>query len=76
MVIYHLGFTRASMGPQLDSCGRLASRAGAGAAVKPLQWGRNLTVAEGTAFVLFWGRRLPLQWGRNLTVAEGNATSI
>ena len=40
---------------------------------KSLQWGRNLTVAEGPAFhraiVLHPPRTL--QWGRNLTVAEG-----
>ena len=38
-----------------------------------LQWGRNLTVAEGAKV----GRRqlaeIKLQWGRNLTVAEGDA---
>ena len=36
-----------------------------------LQWGRNLTVAEG----MIWGEETSkmrmLQWGRNLTVAEG-----
>ena len=38
---------RASMGPQLDSCGRMVH--GRHARPKPcaLQWGRNLTVAEG-----------------------------
>ena len=36
-----------------------------------LQWGRNLTVAEGVARVRFQEREQELQWGRNLTVAEG-----
>ena len=38
----------------------------------PLQWGRNLTVAEGVRDRLGarHGARM-LQWGRNLTVAEG-----
>ena len=40
-----------------------------------LQWGRNLTVAEGgvqstACLLLYW-----LQWGRNLTVAEGGDES-
>ena len=39
-------YTRASMGPQLDSCGRIARAAGT-ASFTMLQWGRNLTVAEG-----------------------------
>ena len=38
---------RASMGPQLDSCGRLEGGPPAQAASNALQWGRNLTVAEG-----------------------------
>ena len=37
---------RASMGPQLDSCGRRAVGVPAAGPV-PLQWGRNLIVAEG-----------------------------
>ena len=36
----------ASMGPQLDSCGRPVSGGGGGGG-RGLQWGRNLTVAEG-----------------------------
>ena len=36
----------ASMGPQLDSCGRSGSRTATGPS-SGLQWGRNLTVAEG-----------------------------
>ena len=41
-----------------------------------LQWGRNLTVAEGSleSAPLIWS--LKLQWGRNLTVAEGDAYSF
>ena len=60
------------MGPQLDSCGRLALGAAGSVWPPALQWGRNLTVAEG-AFVRhenLWYEAL-LQWGRNLTVAEG-----
>ena len=36
-----------------------------------LQWGRNLTVAEGMPYVWRFGTAARLQWGRNLTVAEG-----
>ena len=36
------------MGPQLDSCGR-ASLSKTVAEMQALQWGRNLTVAEGVA---------------------------
>ena len=35
------------MGPQLDSCGRSDSADSARPPPKRLQWGRNLTVAEG-----------------------------
>ena len=41
-----------------------------------LQWGRNLTVAEGQDTVeRYLGKACSLQWGRNLTVAEGGAHS-
>ena len=41
-----------------------------------LQWGRNLTVAEGGMRLRVRCSRALLQWGRNLTVAEGeNLTS-
>ena len=36
-----------------------------------LQWGRNLTVAEGDLRARFDLDAFKLQWGRNLTVAEG-----
>ena len=39
-----------------------------------LQWGRNLTVAEGDRNVLDVRASARLQWGRNLTVAEGSYT--
>ena len=48
-----------------------AGRSMAAPRAAPLQWGRNLSVAEGNGF---WeGVRLidRLQWGRNLSVAEG-----
>ena len=37
-----------------------------------LQWGRNLTVAEGAAGQRHSEFMEKLQWGRNLTVAEGS----
>ena len=40
---------------------------------RPLQWGRNLTVAEGDDFGACLRCGYQLQWGRNLTVAEGIA---
>ena len=65
----------ASMGPQLDSCGRYSKMSDFNEGIT-LQWGRNLTVAEGARRS---GRtcRAPgmLQWGRNLTVAEGAPTA-
>ena len=36
-----------------------------------LQWGRNLTVAEGMDAFERLFKKSKLQWGRNLTVAEG-----
>ena len=39
--------------------------------VLPLQWGRNLIVAEGVIVNLTKSSVLLLQWGRNLIVAEG-----
>ncbi len=60
----------ASMGPQLDSCGRLLDAIQA-IRIATLQWGRNLTVAEGTRSPQGRNGPLQLQWGRNLTVAEG-----
>ena len=58
------------MGPQPFGCGRL---------VLPwvltvlclLQWGRNLSVAEGAGADAKQLASNPLQWGRNLSVAEG-----
>ena len=35
------------MGPQLDSCGRCSHMGGRRGRPASLQWGRNLTVAEG-----------------------------
>ena len=40
-----------------------------------LQWGRNLSVAEGSNPILMRGVGLLLQWGRNLSVAEGRQTT-
>ena len=58
------------MGPQLDSCGR-TDREIVDLRVLSLQWGRNLTVAEGSLGIRKWRPVDVLQWGRNLTVAEG-----
>ena len=40
-------------------------------ALRPLQWGRDLSVAEGAARILALARQAKLQWGRDLSVAEG-----
>ena len=61
----------ASMGPQLDSCGRGPCRGRLSVGPLKLQWGRNLTVAEGYIIVGDINSYGSLQWGRNLTVAEG-----
>ena len=59
------------MRPQPDSCGRTDDYMGTHFGW-PLQWGRNLIVAEGIV-----AKRgdyvdvVSLQWGRNLIVAEG-----
>ena len=71
----HVRDRRASMGPQLDSCGRRAPQPTSTKAVA-LQWGRNLIVAEGggaASFSRAWAR---LQWGRNLIVAEGSLQEL
>ena len=59
------------MGPQLDSCGRRRSRHSRAEIAAALQWGRNLTVAEGMSTGRAATDAIALQWGRNLTVAEG-----
>ena len=60
----------ASMGPQLDSCGR-EEAAEIGRYLVELQWGRNLIVAEGMSHDSDFVAYVRLQWGRNLIVAEG-----
>ena len=40
-------------------------------AFRALQWGRDLSVAEGRRFSRAGYRRHQLQWGRDLSVAEG-----
>ena len=37
-----------------------------------LQWGRNLSVAEGALSAIAPNAKALLQWGRNLSVAEGS----
>ena len=61
---------KASMGPQLDSCGRLTAPPFFKTLIW-LQWGRNLIVAEGFKKVALCLALTELQWGRNLIVAEG-----
>ena len=63
------------MGPQLDSCGR-AGWDNFTPKEYRLQWGRNLTVAEGLSLEVADGAGAWLQWGRNLTVAEGGASGV
>ena len=72
---HRYSFACASMGPQLDSCGRLVDLGMFVPHPLMLQWGRNLTVAEGGFSAQSWTRRLLLQWGRNLTVAEGKSST-
>ena len=67
---------RASIGPQLDSCGRYHASKKGGRHYTGLQWGRNLTVAEGSAGITCPLGQWKLQWGRNLTVAEGAAAQV
>ena len=63
----------ASMGPQLDSCGWGAVRRWR-KSMLALQWGRNLTVADGMWTKSTRQSESWLQWGRNLTVADGAAS--
>ncbi len=62
------------MGPQLDSCGRIAALNEAREKLT-LQWGRNLIVAEGLRLSVIFLAGVRLQWGRNLIVAEGRKFS-
>ena len=62
--------SNASMGPQPFGCGR-ASRPRRANCSNSLQWGRNLSVAEGCEGRRDCALQLRLQWGRNLSVAEG-----
>ena len=60
-----------SMGPQPFGCGRIrALYPPVGNAC--LQWGRNLSVAEGYCLRCIGKMIKDLQWGRNLSVAEGS----
>ena len=58
------------MGPQPFGCGRVRSRR-PNAVLLTLQWGRNLSVAEGCVGMDGGETASSLQWGRNLSVAEG-----
>ena len=61
---------RASMGPQPFGCGRARADLRILRQVA-LQWGRNLSVAEGRYLIAETTGEKKLQWGRNLSVAEG-----
>ena len=58
------------MGPQPFGCGRLVSKSTPDTD-EMLQWGRNLSVAEGIVRRAQGNIPVLLQWGRNLSVAEG-----
>ena len=60
----------ASMGPQPFGCGRASASLFGGRGLW-LQWGRNLSVAEGAIVIKIAKVSTSLQWGRNLSVAEG-----
>ena len=59
------------MGPQPFGCGRYAATSPCVVIYRPLQWGRNLSVAEGSQMRRQACPFPRLQWGRNLSVAEG-----
>ena len=63
---------RASMGPRPFGRGRLPADT-AYLRWNGLQWGRDLSVAEGTRMTENIGEYAQLQWGRDLSVAEGCA---
>ena len=65
---------RASMGPQPFGCGR-GSEDVLFFDAPMLQWGRNLSVAEGPSPDALPHDPATLQWGRNLSVAEGATPS-
>ena len=58
------------MGPRPFGRGRSIRRSGGGRG-RGLQWGRDLSVAEGGAGNAARGYLAVLQWGRDLSVAEG-----
>ena len=60
----------ASMEPQLEGCGKSKERLHAGGRSRPLQWSRNLRVAESSTKQTTRQRPGTLQWSRNLRVAE------
>ena len=62
------------MGPQPFGCGR-KNICICQVIFRGLQWGRNLSVAEGETPPQTAGSRRRLQWGRNLSVAEGATRS-
>ena len=68
--MWQTAFSPASMGPQLDSCGRLAAYERP-TSVWPASMGPQLDSC-GRHRILLSGTSIDwLQWGRNLTVAEG-----
>ena len=59
----------ASMEPQLEGCGK-ADLLATSLKMPPLQWSRNLRVAERRMRCRYLGGIDKLQWSRNLRVAE------
>ena len=71
----HGGHAVASMGPRPFGRGRIDIETAINGAIKKLQWGRDLSAAEGRRpRTKLLGGRL-LQWGRDLSAAEGPSTS-
>ena len=62
--------THASMGPRPFGRGRVPATPPADDPAW-LQWGRDLSVAEGDTYDTCTPSARPLQWGRDLSVAEG-----
>ena len=63
------------MGPRPFGRGRSRESIGRGGAPTSLQWGRDLSVAEGVRITVIPNDADPLQWGRDLSVAEGTCST-
>ena len=67
----HEAHAHASMGPRPFGRGREISSGEICTEVCKLQWGRDLSVAEGCHAEIRRSMKARLQWGRDLSVAEG-----